>query len=72
MNLGKRVIEGGWGQRHAFSGSLAMSILSLGTRPDIPAEYILIYAPRTEAEIATVMQIISASVVFMTGREDVR
>ena len=49
-----------------------MTFLSLGTLSDIPAEYLLIYAPRTEEEIATVMQIISASVKFMTGREDVR
>ncbi|CAI7596895.1 unnamed protein product [Penicillium bialowiezense] len=68
----KRIIESGWGQRHAFSGSSAMTFLSLGTRPDIPAEYILIYAPRTEAEIETVMHIVSASIKFMTGREDVR
>ncbi|KAJ5753553.1 uncharacterized protein N7511_007706 [Penicillium nucicola] len=67
-----KVIEAGWGQRHAFSGSSAMTYLSLGTRPDIPAEYLLIYAPRTEAEIETVMQIIAAAVKFMTGREDVR
>jgi hypothetical protein len=71
-HLGIKVIEAGWGQRHAFSGSSAMTYISLGTRPDIPAEYLLIYAPRTEAEIETVMQIIAASVKFMTGREDVR
>ena len=49
-----------------------MTFLSLGTRPDLPAEYILIYAPRTEAEIETVMHIVSASIKFMTGKEDVR
>jgi hypothetical protein len=49
-----------------------MTFLSLGTRPDIPTEYILIYAPRTEAEIEIVMQIVSAGTKFMTGREDVR
>ncbi|KAJ5519908.1 hypothetical protein N7463_000361 [Penicillium fimorum] len=67
-----KVIEAGWGQRHAFSGAPAMTFLSLGTRPNIPAEYVLIYAPRTEAEIEMVMQIVSAGVEFMTGREDVR
>lgn len=70
--LGIKVIEAGLGQRHAFSGTSAMTYLSLGTRSDIPAEYLLIYAPRTEAEIEIVMQIIAASVKFMTGREDVR
>ena len=49
-----------------------MTFLSLGTQPNIPEEYLLIYAPRTEAEIETVMQIVSASIKFMTGREDVR
>jgi hypothetical protein len=49
-----------------------MSFLSLGTLPDIPSEYILIYAPRTEAEVKTVMDIVAAGVKFMTGREDVR
>lgn len=49
-----------------------MTFLSLGTRPDIPAEYVLIYAPRTEAEVEIVMQIVAASIKFMTGREDVR
>lgn len=49
-----------------------MTYLSFGTLPDFPAEYILIYAPRTEAEIEVVMEIVSASVKFMSGREDVR
>lgn len=49
-----------------------MTYLSFGTLPDLPAEYILIYAPRTKEEIQIVMQIISASVMFMTGREDTR
>jgi hypothetical protein len=49
-----------------------MTYLSFGTLPDLPAEYILIYAPRTEEEVKIVMEIISASVKFMTGREDTR
>jgi hypothetical protein len=49
-----------------------MTFLSLGTIPDIPSEYLLIYAPRSEAEIDIVLEIISAAVKFMTGREDVR
>ncbi|KAJ6125736.1 hypothetical protein N7523_003356 [Penicillium sp. IBT 18751x] len=69
---GKKIIEAGWGQRHGFSGTSAMAYLSLGTVPDFPSEYILIYAPRTEADIKTVMDIIAAGVKFMTGREDTR
>jgi hypothetical protein len=49
-----------------------MTFLSLGTLPDIPSEYLLIYAPRNDAEIEIVMEIVSASIKFMTGREDVR
>lgn len=49
-----------------------MTFLSFGTLPDIPAEYLFIYAPRTEAEVETVMGIVAASVKFMSGREDVR
>jgi len=70
--VGKKILDAGWGQRHGFSGTSAMTFLSLGTLPDLPLEYILIYAPRTEAEVQTVMDIIAASVKFMTGREDVR
>lgn len=49
-----------------------MTFLSLGTIPDIPSEYLLIYAPRNDTEIEVVMEIVSAAVKFMTGREDVR
>ncbi|KAJ5728697.1 uncharacterized protein N7483_003205 [Penicillium malachiteum] len=68
----KKVIEAGWGQRHGFSGTSAITWLSLGTRPDVPVEYLLIYAPRNDAEIDTFMQILAASIKFTTGREDVR
>jgi hypothetical protein len=74
--IGKRVIEAGWGQRHALSGLSKSTFLSLfatsGCVPNLPPEYLLIYAPRNEAEIEVVMQIIAASVKFMAGREDVR
>lgn len=49
-----------------------MNWLSLGTRPNILAELILVYAPRNRAEIDTFMQIVAAAVKFMTGREDVQ
>ncbi|KAJ6172169.1 hypothetical protein N7470_001236 [Penicillium chermesinum] len=68
----KKVIEAGWGQRHGFAGTSALKFLSFGTKPDIPAEFLLVYAPRDETEIETFMQIMAASVKFMTGREDVR
>ena len=66
---GKKLIEAGWAQRHAFSGTLAMTILTLGRMPDLPSEYVLIYAPRNETEIEIVMQVVAASVRFMTGSD---
>lgn len=71
-HLGKKVIEAGWGQRHGFAGTSALRILSFGTKPNIPAEFLLVYAPRDEGELETFMQIMAASVKFMTGRDDVR
>ena len=69
---GKKVIEAGWGQRHGFSGTSTLKVLSLGTMENIPVEYLLIYAPRTEAEVETFMSILESSVKYTTGREDVR
>ncbi|KAJ5651262.1 uncharacterized protein N7484_004985 [Penicillium longicatenatum] len=67
-----KAIEAGWGQRHGFSGRRALSVLSFGTMYDLPAEFLLIYAPRNDAEIATFMQIVEAGIKYTTGREDVR
>lgn len=33
----------------------------------LPAEYVLIYAPRNEAELETVMRFVRASVAYMAG-----
>ena len=49
-----------------------MSLLSFGARSNIPSEYMLIYAPRTEAEVETIMAIVVASVKFATGTQDIR
>ncbi|KAJ5273248.1 hypothetical protein N7478_008373 [Penicillium angulare] len=68
----KKVIEAGWGQRHGFAGTSALSLLSFGTKADMPAEYLLIYAPRNDAEIDTFIQLLEASIKYTTGREDVR
>jgi len=47
-------------------------LLSFGTKNDIPAEFLMIYAPRNDTEIATFMQIVEAGIKYTTGREDVR
>ncbi|KAJ0414805.1 hypothetical protein BJY00DRAFT_18791 [Aspergillus carlsbadensis] len=68
----KRVIESGWGQRFPLAGTSLFRNLTLGRLPVIPREYILVYAPRTEEEIAVVMRIVEASVQYVTGEADVR
>ncbi|EAW14005.1 uncharacterized protein ACLA_070370 [Aspergillus clavatus NRRL 1] len=67
----KKVIESGWGQRHALSGVSVPRALTLGRKIALPAEYVLIYAPRTEEEVAFVMEVIGASVKYMTGSDGV-
>ncbi|KAL1976079.1 hypothetical protein VTN31DRAFT_4471 [Thermomyces dupontii] len=66
----KILIDSGWAQRHPFSGTRARTYLSLGTENDIPSEFILLYAPRNEVEVGIIMQIIAASVRYMTDRVD--
>lgn len=38
----------------------------------MPSEYMLVYAPRTGAEVEAVMDILVASVKFATGTQDIR
>lgn len=67
--LGKKVIRGGWGQRHSLDGSKLFKRL---TGVWLPNQYIYIYAPRDDEEVETVMQIVKASVTYMTGSNDVK
>lgn len=46
--------------------------LSLGRFPSLPAEYVLIYAPRDDDEVKVVMEIVAAGVKYLTGLRDVR
>lgn len=48
------VVEKGWGERHPFAGSLGGMVL--------PAEYLLIYAPRNMEEMKVVEEIMKAAV----------
>ncbi|KAE8147448.1 hypothetical protein BDV25DRAFT_132073 [Aspergillus avenaceus] len=68
----KKIIENGWGQRHKLSGVKIPRALFAGRDISIPLEYVFIYAPRTEEEVAFVMEIVVASVKFMTGAVEVR
>ncbi|KAF7891030.1 uncharacterized protein EAF02_001355 [Botrytis sinoallii] len=52
----KDVIEKGWGERMTLAGTLKM-----------PAEYLMIYTPRTDSELKIVRDILEAAIGFMTG-----
>ena len=58
------VIERGWGERHQLSGSRGLRILPLPTAlkaARIPKEYIWIYAPRDDEELAVVEKLLIAA-----------
>ncbi|KAF2017468.1 hypothetical protein BU24DRAFT_151604 [Aaosphaeria arxii CBS 175.79] len=60
----KAVIEAGWGQRHPLSGvRLLQTLLGLS----LPISYVVIYAPRDEAEIEIAITIVKASIEYMTS-----
>ena len=63
----RRVIESGWGQRHGLDG---VTVLKKIAGFSLPVNYVLIYAPRDEAEIEVAMMIVKASVGFMTGARE--
>lgn len=60
----KKIIEKGWGQRHGFSG---VGVLKRIVGFSLPVTYVLVYAPRNEAEIEVVLTIVKASIAFMSG-----
>jgi Family of unknown function (DUF5519) len=60
----KKVLEAGWGERHAFDGSVVVKHVF---HVALPMTYVLIYAPRTEEEVEIVVQIVKASMRYMTG-----
>ncbi|KAL4784892.1 hypothetical protein BJX76DRAFT_197318 [Aspergillus varians] len=68
----KRVIEAGWGQRFPLAGSSAFKNMSFGRMAAIPTEYLFIYAARNEEEIQIQIQILKASVQYVTAMSDVR
>ncbi|KAL2007592.1 hypothetical protein VTN00DRAFT_9030 [Thermoascus crustaceus] len=67
----KKVLLAGWGQRHALDGSRIMKRFG-GPGKYLPREYILIYAPRNDAELQTVLRIVRASVGYMANTRDVK
>ncbi|EED14431.1 conserved hypothetical protein [Talaromyces stipitatus ATCC 10500] len=61
----KQVIDAGWGQRHAFSGWRPWGGI-FEKIVDIPATYLLIYAPRTSDETQIILEIVKASMRYMS------
>ncbi|GJE92835.1 hypothetical protein PsYK624_089930 [Phanerochaete sordida] len=68
----KLVIEKGWGERHQLSGSPGLHALPFPPEAKLPKEYIWIYAPRDEQELAIMEEILLASARFMTGVKDIK
>ena len=62
----EKVIEAEWGQRHGLSGVEMMQRIAGFS---LPVNYVLVYAPRDEAELEIVLTIVRASIAFMTGSE---
>ncbi|KIX04772.1 uncharacterized protein Z518_05642 [Rhinocladiella mackenziei CBS 650.93] len=66
----KTVIEKGWGQRHPLSSRLGSCFVRLqsGNQPGpVPGSQVLIYAPRDQAELEAVGQIVNAAVWWAGG-----
>ncbi|KDQ57265.1 hypothetical protein JAAARDRAFT_35892 [Jaapia argillacea MUCL 33604] len=57
----KLVIERGWGERHPLSGVLKA----------LPSQYLMVYAPRDDAELDAVEAIVKAAIGYMTNSHDV-
>ncbi|KAF2833074.1 hypothetical protein CC86DRAFT_365059 [Ophiobolus disseminans] len=56
----KLMLENGWGERHPLArGGWC--------RRFVPKEFVLIYAPRDEAEVNVVMKIVAASIWWVSG-----
>ena len=51
------VIERGWGERHGLAG----------VRLGLPSSYMMIYAPRDEADVSAVSSILGAAITYMTS-----
>ncbi|KIJ57324.1 hypothetical protein M422DRAFT_40794 [Sphaerobolus stellatus SS14] len=53
----KAIIDNGWGERHPCAGSIK----------GMPKEYILLYTPRNDEDLAVIKNILDAAIRFMTG-----
>ena len=60
-----KVLNAGWGQRHGLAGVKTLELLGFA----LSYQYILLYAPRDIAEIQIVMEIVEASIKYMSNDE---
>jgi hypothetical protein len=63
----EKVIERGWAQRHAFSG---VGLIKHVFGVTLPLNYMLIYAPRDDAELDIAIGIVAAGIQFMAGTRE--
>ena len=61
-----KVLDAGWGQRHGLAGVKALKLL---TGFALSSQYILLYAPRDIAETQSVMEIVPASISYMSNNQ---
>ena len=54
-------IDAGWAEPHLLAGR------TMGGGRAVPAGLVLVYAPRTAAEVPTVLEIIRAALAFATS-----
>lgn len=60
----KIVLEAGWGERHPLAGVFKRWFV-----PQLPAGFIMLYAPQDDDEIEVVLKVISAAAAFVNGKE---
>ena len=58
-----KVLDAGWGQRHGLAGVETLKLLAGFA---LSPQYILLYAPRDIAEIQTIIEIVQASISYMS------
>lgn len=54
----KEVVEKGWGELHGLAGQVYKP------NSQLPATYMMVYAPQNEAEIAVIKQILEAAILY--------
>jgi hypothetical protein len=57
---GRILLESGWGERHPLAKGGWF-------RRFVPKEFVLLYAPRNEAEVEVAMKVVAASVWWVSG-----